>query len=1051
MLDSLRWAGELLWKTRKRGEAPAVRRRRTREEKRRRIALRLQALYDELRKSVSTRGMQREVEVEAMLGAMLNEGLVQMLMSCEMQEEEDTNGSEGTGPQSDEKTLDMSIKKAKDWENYVKSIEELTRGVCGKEGKVTQYNFKVFLNSIMKRIDTKKDAVELPSFESLGVSMPQTVFLSNGQPTSWYYTSGGRAGKLMRRTSEKTNMLYIEEVFEAEHLKELDQDAPGKGSEVSRWEACCVARVLRDGRLHNKFLSLKQFKSFIQSNELQQCFSFARVCDRKFPRRRWNVVYTRTCPKGEIPVFLCWDSPAACLQDTEEGTEEMREQDQERYEMQQVEVRSEDKVVNWMMEQRARGLVQALECQAEVNILKARFTFCIDSSKGMRSNLFLIDCQDVVMETDVDRQEKEHKEISSRPLSSSRQACRGDYCDGSYPYDFAQEVDLIQKCQLGSYDSLYGVGKQKGSPLLFVSYQILALDRKRSNLQRVYAVSSKQVADLSTRNVNQHLHVGGRGRALNDGVHFWAEYQGEISTDVCLTLTSPSGTVGKIHRYSSEHGARSGVDVTQPTVAPVLADKLRIVQILTCFGGEEIHGEWSLSHPVLEAGQQFNPAGPAPQLLGWGFSISYRLPAESSSGSEGRSRPPSAKAAALMQPRSTEKRIRPFSANTWKKVEHKALEAVGDGRSQTDRPSVGSFSSLGRMELIDNVPVCLHCYAVYAKIWKDKAVKERTANPFKPMESRSARTQRTREREWVPWLTLSPVEEQEFDVGSRGHQQQAHVEQHKENVVWQQRAGATDEQGERADEERRKEKSSTRRLHLKRQEESTSGKGERRKETKPQIPSKSARHGQAPINEQRAQHEILLEQLLHGDLTSEQAFCRLTGRALTEEEHGKQEDGRRGDEQPGAAATLSLPHDREHSKGSNERLEGVSYEWVWNQPTGRAGARAGGAGTGGEIGQHSTRHSEVAQKAQGNEDVGTAELLAAYDAEGTRGRRQWTFKVNAYSHGGDDQAPLVPRVGRLREPSSSSSSWFPERIGTVGVVDGALIERKALPNSRPWK
>ncbi|EKX50873.1 hypothetical protein GUITHDRAFT_103460 [Guillardia theta CCMP2712] len=1054
MHDWLAWAGEELRRMRRRGEPAAVRRRKTREERKRRIERRLRALYEELRKNVSTHGVQREVEVESIVGAVANEGLVDMLLSCEMPDE-DARADEWSGAESESRILDMNIKKARDRENYLKAIEEQMRGICGKEGKVTPNHFKALLDTIMKRIDTKKDAVELPSLESLGISMPHTVFLSNGNPTGWYYMSGGLPGKLMRRTSEKTNLLYIQQVFEAEHLKE--QEADGKEQKVSRWEACCIARILKDNALRYKFLSLRQFKSFIQSEEMLHCSSFARVCDRKYPRRRWDVVYSKDCQVGKVPIFLCWDSPAACLRDTEEEAEEAREQDAEKFEMQPVEVRSEDKVMNWMMEQRARALVQALERQAEVNILKAKFTFSLDSSKGMRSNLFLMDCQDVVMETDVDHGHQ-HIETTSPapPLCTSRQACRGDYCDGSYPYEFAKEPDLIQRCQLGSYDNLHEAEGQKNLSSHFVSYQILAMDRKKSSMNRVYAISSKQAADLSFRNLNQLLHVKGRGRVLADGLTFWAEYQGEISTDVCLTLTSPSGTLGKIHRYSPEQGTRSGVDVTQPSIAPVLADKLRIVQTLTCFQGEEIHGDWNLSHPMLEAGQQFNPQGAAPQLLGWGLSISYRLHAECGSKKEQRSRPPSAKATSLMQPiQSSEKLIRPFSANTWKKVEHEASEAVRGRVSLTDRPNVGSFSSLGRMALIDNVPVCLHCYAVYAKIWKNNAARERAVNPFKPMESRSSRTQRMKDKVWEPWLTLSPVEEIVGNLKDlHWHQQPVYKEQQKENLVLQQSSGATEETFEREHQEMRKERANARKLRLKIQVESASRKEGGRKDRKPPYRSKIAGAGQSTSSEQRAQHKDLMEQLLQGDLTSEQAFCRLTGRALTSDLSGKQEDVeayRGGGELSGAPATFSLlRHDSKPSEGFEEKPSGMSDEWVWNEPT------AGAVGGAGGVGESRMRHLEAIHEAQGKENVRTSELIAAYHADGLRGRKLWSMKASTHSSQSGGLISVLPRAGRQGEASSSSSSaapatFFPERIGTVAVVDGALIERKALPNSRPWK
>ena len=67
----------------------------------------------------------------------------------------------------------------------------------------------------------------LPTFDELGIRVPQTVFFRFGSPVLWYYPCDqGKQGKgltLMRRNAENTNLPNVLAVFKDEHARAIGQ------------------------------------------------------------------------------------------------------------------------------------------------------------------------------------------------------------------------------------------------------------------------------------------------------------------------------------------------------------------------------------------------------------------------------------------------------------------------------------------------------------------------------------------------------------------------------------------------------------------------------------------------------------------------------------------------------------------------------------------------------------------------------------------------------------------------------------------------------------
>ena len=216
----------------------------------------------------------------------------------------------------------------------------------------------------------------------------------------------------------------------------------------------------------------------------------------------------------------------------------------------------------------------------------------------------------------------------------------------------------------------------QNSQFLCCAEQLILDDRHRSasSHKKILVRACRIGADLTSSSdiVTQHLLIAASGHVEEEGLQVWAEYSGQVSSDVKFTLTSPGGSVVDIQRYNDDvrSGFRKGErehEDHEHAFQTTLVHNLEIVQMVRALQGEEVHGSWVLHHPSLSA-RDWCPSGPAPQLLGWGISLVYSPSAPTAmqrfhSSQRRCSRPLSAGSTTLLQPIHSSRRItRPWSA-----------------------------------------------------------------------------------------------------------------------------------------------------------------------------------------------------------------------------------------------------------------------------------------------------------------------------------------------------------------------------------------------------
>jgi hypothetical protein len=160
-----------------------------------------QKAYDELLQERSAHGSLREVEIEALIARLRLKGMLEMLF------DPDSKGLSGAAELEDFGHMFVKI---------VRSCDDQNLGVITSTA----------LENLMQQLTSKVyNGATLPTFDELGIRVPQTVFFKLGSPVLWYYTCDqekqGKGSTLMRRNAENTNLANILAVFKDEHARDI--------------------------------------------------------------------------------------------------------------------------------------------------------------------------------------------------------------------------------------------------------------------------------------------------------------------------------------------------------------------------------------------------------------------------------------------------------------------------------------------------------------------------------------------------------------------------------------------------------------------------------------------------------------------------------------------------------------------------------------------------------------------------------------------------------------------------------------------------------------
>ena len=227
----------------------------------------------------------------------------------------------------------------------------------------------------------------------------------------------------------------------------------------------------------------------------------------------------------------------------------------------------------------------------------------------------------------------------SRPVSALRK-CYGDYCDGSLPLYFLAHHSsasgeppcsaghvrscrdwllLLRHCQhqIGTGAGIGGGGGDGGeggaasaqvvgmgggkwtkmAETHHIPHKLVFADRRRSasmQNKRILVRANRVPVELATGSVvTQDLYVEAKGHVALDGLQVWAEYSGKVTTDVKFTLTSPSGTVVEVQRYTLDDASSYRTHTPlHPSLGISLVKNLEVAQMVHSLEGEEITGKW---------------------------------------------------------------------------------------------------------------------------------------------------------------------------------------------------------------------------------------------------------------------------------------------------------------------------------------------------------------------------------------------------------------------------------------------------------------------------